>query len=57
MSENDKGINLLEEGTELQLDFSKIAKSASRSPDIIPVAVQNINTKEVILIATQTNMQ
>ena len=51
MSENDNGINLLEEGTELQLDFSKIEKAASQSPDIIPVAVQNIDTKEVILIA------
>lgn len=51
MSENDNSINLLEEGTELQLDFSKIAKAASQCPDIIPVAVQNIDTKEVILIA------
>jgi phosphoribosyl-AMP cyclohydrolase len=35
----------------LQLDFSKIAKVAAACPDVIPVAVQNIETHEVILIA------
>ncbi len=44
-------MNQLEEGTTLQLDFSKLAKSVKTSPDIIPVAVQNIDTKEVILVA------
>lgn len=44
-------MNQLEEGTSLQLDFSKLAKSVAGSPDIIPVAVQNIDTKEVILVA------
>src|SRR3990172_7832873 len=44
-------MNQLEEGTTLQLDFSKLAKSVGTSPDIIPVAVQNIDTKEVILVA------
>src|SRR3989304_7797512 len=44
-------MNQLEEGTTLQLDFSKLAKSVATSPDIIPVAVQNIDTKEVILVA------
>ena len=43
--------NQLEEGTKLQLDFSKLAKAVKTSPDIIPVAVQNIDTKEVILVA------
>ena len=44
-------MNQLEEGTILKLDFSKLAKSIKTSPDIIPVAVQNIDTKEVILVA------
>src|SRR3972149_33555 len=44
-------MNELEEGKTLQLDFSKLGKSVGTSPDIIPVAVQNIDTKEVILVA------
>jgi phosphoribosyl-AMP cyclohydrolase len=46
----------LEEGTELTLDFSKIARSAAVCPDIIPVAVQHADTGEVILLA-YTNEQ
>ncbi len=46
----------LEEGTALQLDFAKLSKATRNSPDIIPVAVQNIDTSEVILIA-YTNEQ
>lgn len=41
----------LEEGSRLTLDFSKIAKVAKVSPDVIPVAVQNADTHEIILIA------
>ena len=41
----------LEEGTALQLDFSKIAKIATSSPAVIPVAVQHADTREIILIA------
>ncbi|NLW48495.1 MAG: phosphoribosyl-AMP cyclohydrolase [Firmicutes bacterium] len=41
----------LEEGSQLQLDFAKIAKIADRCRDVIPVAVQNADTKEIILIA------
>jgi phosphoribosyl-AMP cyclohydrolase len=44
-------MNQLEEGNQLKLDFSKLAKVAARCPDVIPVAVQNADTKEVILIA------
>lgn len=44
-------MNELEEGTKLQLDFKKLTKAVSKSPEIIPVAVQNAETKEVILIA------
>ena len=44
-------MNFLEEGVELKLDFGKIAKTAARCPDVIPVAVQNADTGEVILLA------
>ncbi len=44
-------INELEEGNKLQLDFSKLSKVAANSPDVIPVAVQNIDTGEIILLA------
>jgi phosphoribosyl-AMP cyclohydrolase len=44
-------MNQLEEGRTLQLDFGKIAKIAAKCTDVIPVAVQNAATKEVILIA------
>ncbi len=40
----------LEEGSTLQLDFDKLAKAA-RCPGVLPVAVQNTDTKEVILVA------
>ncbi len=41
----------LEEGKQLNLDFAKIAKIAEKCRDVIPVAVQNADTKEIILIA------
>ena len=41
----------LEEGLKLTLDFGKIAKIAENCKDAIPVAVQNADTKEVILVA------
>ncbi|MBA4387351.1 MAG: phosphoribosyl-AMP cyclohydrolase [Verrucomicrobia bacterium] len=44
-------MNQLEEGRELQLDFGKIAKVTGQCRDVIPVAVQNIDTREVILVA------
>lgn len=44
-------MNHLEEGSVLQLDFSKIAKITAKCSDVIPVAVQNADTKEVILVA------
>ena len=40
-----------EESADLQLDFSKIGKVAARAGDILPVAVQNADTDEVILLA------
>ncbi len=44
-------MNELEEGKKLQLDYGKLAKVAAKCPDVIPVAVQNIDTREVILVA------
>lgn len=41
----------LEEGHKLTLDFSKIAKVARVCPDVIPVAIQNADTRDVILVA------
>ena len=44
-------MNQLEEGSALQLDFQKLAKMAETGAEVIPAAVQNIDTKEVILVA------
>jgi phosphoribosyl-AMP cyclohydrolase len=41
----------LEDGNVLDLDFSKIAKVAKVCRDVIPVAIQNADTNEVILVA------
>lgn len=41
----------LEEGTALMLDYDKLAKASASSPGIIPVAVQNADTREIILVA------
>jgi phosphoribosyl-AMP cyclohydrolase len=42
---------MLEEGEELTLDFDKLEKAVADSKGIIPVAVQNADTGEVILVA------
>lgn len=44
-------MNIIEEGNQLKLDFDKIAKVADRCAGVIPVALQNIDTGEVILVA------
>ena len=44
-------MTILEEGTELKLDFDKITKGAQACRGVIPVAVQNADTGEVILVA------
>jgi len=44
-------MNELEEGRTLRLDFSKLRRATAACPDILPVAVQNIDTGEVILVA------
>ena len=44
-------MNHLEEGEALKLDFAKIAKIAGKCGDVIPVAIQNADTLEVVLVA------
>ena len=44
-------MGVLEDGNALTLDFGKLAKVAKVCSDVIPVAVQNADTNEVILIA------
>ena len=41
----------IEETDKLMLDFFKIAKIAEKCKDVIPAAVQDADTREVILIA------
>lgn len=41
----------LEEGNILNLDFHKLEKVAGQCPDVLPVAVQNAETGELILVA------
>ena len=43
-------MSLIEETDELMLDFEKIAKISPENK-VIPAAIQNLDTKEVILIA------
>jgi phosphoribosyl-AMP cyclohydrolase len=44
-------MNQLEEGKTLQLDYTKLSRVVAKCPDVIPCAVQNAQTGEVILIA------
>lgn len=44
-------MNQIEEGSELRLDFAKLGKVAAVCPDVLPVAVQDADTGEVILVA------
>jgi phosphoribosyl-AMP cyclohydrolase len=41
----------IEETNELKLDFGKLAAVAAACPNVVPVAVQNADTGEVILVA------
>lgn len=43
--------NSLEEGSELSLDFEKINKVAKCGEAVVPVAVQDADTKEVLILA------
>jgi len=51
MKDDGLSIREFEEGKELRLDFEKMKRVVEQSPGIIPVAVQDINTKDVILVA------
>ena len=42
---------VLEEGSALQLDFDKLAKVAQSGAAVVPVAVQDVATKDVLIIA------
>lgn len=44
-------MNMLEEGSELMLDFAKLSKVAQCGEAVLPVAVQDADTKEVLLLA------
>jgi phosphoribosyl-AMP cyclohydrolase len=41
----------LEEGTELTLDFTKLAKAAGCGQDLLPAVAQDVMTGEVLIIA------
>jgi phosphoribosyl-AMP cyclohydrolase len=47
----EKDAKELEEGTRLMLDYEKLAKVSRACPDVIPAAIQNADTLEVIVIA------
>ena len=51
MTDPELSTEELEEGSELYLDFAKISKVAAQVSGVMPVAVQNVDTKEVILVA------
>ncbi len=40
----------IEEGTEIQLDFEKLSRVAKTGHSVIPVAVQDVDSKAVLLI-------
>lgn len=44
-------VDILENGSKLMLDFDKIEKAARACKGLIPVAVQDADTEEVILVA------
>ena len=44
-------MSTLEECGELKLDFGKLAKAAKACDGLVPVALQNIDTGEVVLVA------
>ena len=44
-------MNPLEEGSDLQLDFSKLQKVALGTSAVLPVVVQDAESKEVLVVA------
>jgi len=45
-------MNDLEEGTQLDLDFQKLQKTLASGCEVIPVVVQDADTKEVLVVAS-----
>ena len=43
-------MNVLEEGTDLQLDFGKLDKLAATRPGVLPVVLQHADSGEVLFI-------
>ena len=43
-------MNLLEEGSELQLDFGKLDKLAATRPGVLPVVLQHADSGEVLFV-------
>ena len=43
-------MNVLEEGTQLTLDFNKLQKVAETEQSVVPVVLQHADTKEVLFI-------
>ena len=48
--ENKVDMKQIEEGNEILLDFEKLWKIAQGEEPVIPVAVQDVETKEILLI-------
>jgi len=46
-----KNLKAIEEGSKLQLDFGKLSKVAACAQSLVPVAVQDADTREVIILA------
>jgi phosphoribosyl-AMP cyclohydrolase len=44
-------VNELEEGSELQLDFTKLRRVGQSGADVVACAVQHADTRDVILVA------
>jgi len=44
-------MNELEEGTQLTLDFQKLQKALASGCEVIPVVVQDADTREVLVVA------
>ena len=43
-------MNRLEDGSELELDFSKLRKVADTNQDVLPVVLQNADSGEVLFV-------
>ena len=44
-------MNNIEETAELKIDWKKLEKAVASSRGVVPVAIQNVDTNEVILVA------